>query len=210
MVEPPYISTFSGLSTTLLYLASTSPAAGFRFDDMSPVIDSDFSFTRKIIEPPPSHTDAFPSLTSSSILLIDGRNVCGAALSTPACTRRLHVRGGIIWWKITAYDEHLKRRYDRPFQIHRTSDGASCVSFSGSDGARLRRLLLGIRRRLLCLLGIQGHFMCLHVGIRRCFSCLSLEIRWCLPCLFLGIRWRFPCLLPEIRRRLLCFLFVPL
>ena len=60
---------------------------------MSPFIGSGIStFTCKIIEPSPSHTDAL----SSSLYLIVGKNVCGTAPSTLVYTRRLHVRDGIM------------------------------------------------------------------------------------------------------------------
>ena len=65
--------------------------------------------------PPPSHIDALYPSPSSFV----GGEPCGAAPSTPACTRRLHVRHDIIWWKIATGSGLSTRGYDRSFQLRR-------------------------------------------------------------------------------------------
>ena len=129
--------------------------------DMSPAIGSVIStLISKIIEPTPSHTDALSSSPSSSTSSIVGRKLYGAGPSTSAYTRRFHVRDDIIWWKIAADGELPMRGYDRSPKIWRPCYKPCYII-----------CLLGIRRRLLCLL---------------------VRIRWCLPCLLLGICPRDP------------------
>ena len=169
----------------------------YYFGDIPLAIGSDISiFLCKIIEPLPSHIDTLFSSPSSIV----GKNLCGAAPSTPACARRFHMRANIIWRKIAADGDLPTRGYDQPFQIRRPCC-KPCYTLC---------ILLGIRRRLLCLLvGIRWRFLCLLRGIWRRLSRLLLGIRRRLLCFLLGIRWRLPCLLLRIRWCLPC-LFLPI
>ena len=97
------------------------PLPAFSSGDMSTAFGSGISpFICKAIKPLPLHTDGLYPLPSSSISLTVGRNLCGAAPSTPACTSLLHVHNNIIWRKKVAYFELPKLRYDPSSQIRRS------------------------------------------------------------------------------------------
>ena len=74
---------------------------------------SSSTFLLKVMVPPPSHIDTLSPSPSSFV----GRELCAGSSSTPACTRRLHVRGDIIWQTIVTDDVLPTRGFNQPFQI---------------------------------------------------------------------------------------------
>ena len=94
----------------------------------------------------------------------------------------------VSWWEIATYGKLPKRRYSQSSPIRRPCS-RPCFMFYLNLVIRRRLLYLlhGIRRRLLCLLGIHW---CPPVSPPRdptAPSCLFLGIRWCF---FLGTQRR--------------------